>query len=319
MNAVPVFISHANQDDEFVKDLRLALEGQGILVWVDSRNLRGGAKLAPEIGQAIEQARQVIVVLSPKTINSPWVRREIRKALQVEQQRRDEGYRVIPLLLPKVEPSALELWFDEEPVAVSIQLKTGGISEALPAILTALGERLPDDHQPLQDIDSKPVEELVLTLHDPAIQTSEGKHRATAVATLIYEPANPSVREVESTRFRFTAPLGPIEADDLRWYLEQYYLWPIGVFKERAKRVESLLPQWGQELYRAAIASQSAQEALMAWRQSANGAERRFSVLVVGTSGGEPGRVGGAYGSNPAYFSRFTASPEGSGRGRTAV
>ena len=71
MNSDFVFISHASADDGFVKDLRVALEGQGITVWVDSRNLRGGNKLAPEIEQAIEQARQVLVVLSPQTVNSP--------------------------------------------------------------------------------------------------------------------------------------------------------------------------------------------------------------------------------------------------------
>lgn len=108
-----IFVSHATEDDEFVKQLRLALEGQGLSVWVDSRNLRGGAKLAPEIEQAIEQARQVIAVFSPNTINSPWVRKEIQKASEVEQQRKDEGYRVIPLLLPGIELTALELWFDE--------------------------------------------------------------------------------------------------------------------------------------------------------------------------------------------------------------
>jgi hypothetical protein len=57
-------------------------------------------------------------VLSPNTINSPWVRREIQKALEVEKRRKADGYRVIPLLLPGVEPSALALWFDEEPVGV---------------------------------------------------------------------------------------------------------------------------------------------------------------------------------------------------------
>jgi hypothetical protein len=219
MNASPIFISHASKDDEFVKELRFALEGQGIPVWVDSRNLRGGDKLAPEIEQAIEQARQVIVVLSPNTINSPWVRKEIQKAQQVEKQRKDEGYRVIPLLLPGVEPTALALWFDEEPVGVRIQLKTGGLSEALPHILAALGERLPTDHQSLRTVESKPVEELLLELSDPKIQASEGKRRVTATATLVYEPANPKARRVESRRFTFTAPLGPIEAEDLRWYL----------------------------------------------------------------------------------------------------
>ena len=60
---------------------------------------------------------------------------------------------------------------------------------------------------------------------------------------------------VESKRFNFTAPLGVIEAEDLRWYLEEYYVWPIGVFKERAERIETQLPEWGQDLYQAALAS----------------------------------------------------------------
>jgi hypothetical protein len=50
-----IFISHATKDDAFAKELREALEGQGLSVWVDSRNLRGGVKLAPEIEAAIEQ------------------------------------------------------------------------------------------------------------------------------------------------------------------------------------------------------------------------------------------------------------------------
>jgi hypothetical protein len=61
--------------------------------------------------------------LNPNTINSPWVRKEIRKALEVEKQRSGDGYRVIPLLLPGIEPSAPALWFDEEPVGVKIELR----------------------------------------------------------------------------------------------------------------------------------------------------------------------------------------------------
>ncbi|MBI4553614.1 MAG: TIR domain-containing protein, partial [Candidatus Latescibacteria bacterium] len=280
MSAGFVFISHASKDDDFVQKLRLTLESRRISVWVDSRNLRGGAKLASEIEQAIQQARQVVVVLSLHTINSPWVRKEIQKAQQVEQQRKAEGYRVIPLLLPGVEPAALASWFDEEPVAVPIRLNPGGLDEALPAILAALGERLPTDAQPLQTVETKPVEELMLELSDPQIQSHEGKRRGTATATLVYEPADRTARRVESTRFRFTAPLGPIEAEDLRWYLEGYYLWPTGVFKERAERIEAQLPHWGQELYQAALATPAAQDALTIWQQTAGGAERRFSVLV---------------------------------------
>ena len=49
MSNGPVFISHATSDDAFVSELRRALEELRIPVWVDSRNLRGGNTLAPEI------------------------------------------------------------------------------------------------------------------------------------------------------------------------------------------------------------------------------------------------------------------------------
>jgi hypothetical protein len=280
MNSAHVFISHATKDDGFVKELREQLQSFGIPVWVDSRHLRGGAKLAPEISEAIEQARQTIVVLSPNTINSPWVRKEIEQALDVERRRKGEGYRVIPLLLPGVEPQALGLWFDEEPVGVKVELRPGGLSESLPDILAALGERLPDDRRPQPITPAKPVEELLLKLSDPKIQEADGKRRATATAELIYEPADSAARRVESRRFSFTAPLDVIDADDLRWYLEKFFLWPLGVFKERADRIEAQLPEWGKQLYDEAAKSESGREALNAWLSAADGAERRFSVLV---------------------------------------
>ncbi|HEV8714726.1 MAG TPA: TIR domain-containing protein [Candidatus Binatia bacterium] len=262
MSKGDVFISHASKDDSFVANLRQALKTHRIPVWVDSRNLRGGDKLAPEIEQAIEQARQVIVVLSPDTINSPWVQREVRKAQQVERQRRAQanglgaklsawwrggagktppqngvGYRIIPLLLSGITEKALGNWFSEEPVAVPIQLKPGGLSEALPQILAALGEQLPSDRQAFQSVNAKPVAELLLKLVDAEILTEEGKRRVTATATVVYEPAGDTAREIESNRFHFTAPLGPIEAEELRWYLERYYLWPTGVFQQRAEHL----------------------------------------------------------------------------------
>jgi tetratricopeptide (TPR) repeat protein len=276
-----IFISHASSDDAFVKELRLALEAHQLPVWVDSRALVGGNELAPEIDTAIEQARQVIVVLSPNTINSPWVRKEIGKALAVKREKQDPSYRVIPLLLPGIEPAALPLWFNEEPVGVRVELKTGAISEALPQILAALGEQLPDDRQRVTEQPTRPAAELKLELkHGRIEEIGQGKWRALATAQLIYDPADPARPAAESSEFRFTAPLGPIEADELRWYLEEYYRWPTTFFTERAKRIEEQLPQWGRQLYEAATAAQSARDLMSDWQQSANGIERRFSIFV---------------------------------------
>ena len=81
-----VFISHATKDDDFVKKLRTSLEGSKIPVWVDSRKLRGGDKLKPEIETAIENAKHTIAVLSLDALNSTWVQDEIIKSRKVEKK-----------------------------------------------------------------------------------------------------------------------------------------------------------------------------------------------------------------------------------------
>jgi tetratricopeptide (TPR) repeat protein len=278
-----LFISHASADDAFVADLRKALEDLKIPVWVDSRSLQPGGKLAPEIAKAIEEAEQFLVVLSPATVNSPWVRREIAQALKVERRRKGEGYHVIPMLLSGLKPEALGNWFKKEPVAVTIG--SGGLNAALPDILAALGKRLPSDPQPFEQTDAKPVEELVLALTDPMTEIHEGKRRATATAILIYEPAQAGTRRIESKRFAFTAPLGPIETADLRWYLETYYIWPDAMAQQRAQGITNKLPEWGQELYKAALGSEAGRDAFTAWQSASltsDNAERRFSVQVDG-------------------------------------
>jgi hypothetical protein len=118
------------------------LEALGIAVWVDSRQLRGGDSLAPEIAHAIAAAQQVLVVLSPDTVNSPWVAREVDQALEAQRER-GHGYRVIPLLRPGITVRALRVWFPEEPVAVAIG--PDGLAAAMPELLAALGKRPPTD------------------------------------------------------------------------------------------------------------------------------------------------------------------------------
>lgn len=110
--------------------------------------------------------------------------------------------------------------------------------------------------------------------------TEGGKRRVAAMATLEYQPPDAGARSVVSKRFAFEAPLGPIEADDLRWYLERYYLWPVGVFRERAERIEQQLPRRGQDLYHSALDVVAAQPERVAWQSVAATSTRRFSVEV---------------------------------------
>ncbi|MDP6360767.1 MAG: hypothetical protein QF473_36990, partial [Planctomycetota bacterium] len=97
----------------------------------------------------------------------------------------------------------------------------------------------------------------MLELTDLKFQEQNGVSRASARARLVHEPATSGQREVTSEQsWRFVAPIGPIEEQELRWYLESYSLWPIGVFMERAKRTEGQLPQWGLDLYQAVLGTE---------------------------------------------------------------
>src|SRR5882724_12053706 len=94
-----LFISHSSQDDAFVRDLRAALADHGQDVWIDSRELLAGGLLAPEIKQAIDEASAFAAVVSPAALQSRWVGKEIRYALEVQKQRGREKFPVIPLSL----------------------------------------------------------------------------------------------------------------------------------------------------------------------------------------------------------------------------
>jgi len=103
-----------------------------------------------------------------------------------------------------------------EPLAVPIALGVGDLSEALPALLAALGERLPIDPAPHPAVASQPVDELILEMRQPQMISEDGQRRARATATLVSQPADATQRPVESRALRFTAPLGPIQLDELR-------------------------------------------------------------------------------------------------------
>ena len=260
-----VFVSHSGKDDAVVAEIRRSLEGLGVEAWTDSQRLAGGDKLKPAIRKAIEEASHFLAILSLHAINSAWVFKEIKYALKLRKK-------VIPVLLPGIEPSGLHLWFGEEPVGVKLIVGPGGVTAALAELLAALGEELPEDGAPPVEPPPNPIAELVLELSDPAIDLADGKRRATATAILKYCPPDGS-DAVEGERFRFTAPLGPIEAGELAWYLERYINWPSGVFLDRAHRVEEALPRWGQALVPQGFLPAFAQA-------SASPAERRFTIKV---------------------------------------
>jgi tetratricopeptide (TPR) repeat protein len=277
-----VFISHTTADDAFVAELRKALELQKVPTWVDSREMRGSDYMWPNVVEALQGCSATIVVLSGTAINSAWVMRELDEALNVQRANGRDNYRVIPLMLPGIGEVLVERLFGNDVMGIKIDTaQPGALQEALPAILAALGVEAPNDFEKSQIIDETPIAELILELSSPHEKTTNGTTRSAAKAKLVLEPSG-DIREMVSPVFDFESPIGIIEAEDIRWYLEQYLIWPSELFQKRARAIEANLPQWGRAIYDALFTHIERQKILLQWQaSSATKMELRFSIRLV--------------------------------------
>ncbi|MBS0151989.1 MAG: tetratricopeptide repeat protein [Nitrospira sp.] len=276
-----LFISHSSKDDAFVRELRAVLADHGQPGWIDSRELRGGDPLWPEIQSAIDEATAFVVVVSVDALQSKWVGMELIHALEVRKQRGKGMFQVIPLSLNGTKLGMFEQFFGEEPIYIPVSSAAGWVEAAIHPILIALGKRDPADVSPTPQPKVEPLEELVLELTDLKFHEDNGVRRPSARARLVYEPSTPGQREVASVQsWRLIAPIGPIEAGELRWYLEHYAIWPSHYFRDRARKVEDNLVKWGRLLHDAALPMACTANVVNAWSKINDHAGRRFSVHV---------------------------------------
>src|SRR5262245_31870275 len=95
-----VFLSHANEDKEFVRRLARDLRRFGASVWVDEAVMRIGDSLLEKIKSGLQDVTHLGVVLSPHSVASQWVKREVELALHP-----DEGpaLKLLPIVIAECE------------------------------------------------------------------------------------------------------------------------------------------------------------------------------------------------------------------------
>lgn len=76
-----VFLSHSGLDRQFATDLAAVMRRHGIPVWHSQTNIVGAQRWIDEIGEALKRCDWFAVVLSPQSVESMWVRRELSYAL----------------------------------------------------------------------------------------------------------------------------------------------------------------------------------------------------------------------------------------------
>ena len=91
---VEVFVSHSSRNASFVERLVKAMNRHGLKTFYTKKNIQGAQQWHDEIGAALERCSWFVVVLSPQSVDSGWVKHEFVYALQERRYRR----RIVPVL-----------------------------------------------------------------------------------------------------------------------------------------------------------------------------------------------------------------------------
>lgn len=95
-----VFLSYKSDDEDWVQRLHHSLQERGVLVWRDQQQIRPGDLFEDALKQGIETSRTLALVMTPRSLQSEWVRWEMERA----QQRANEGLiHIIPVVLHDAE------------------------------------------------------------------------------------------------------------------------------------------------------------------------------------------------------------------------
>jgi len=76
-----VFLSYDRADEAFAKALSSELARRGLSVWRDEDELLPGDNWAMQTGAALKRSKAMVVLVSPESMRSKWVRHEIEYAL----------------------------------------------------------------------------------------------------------------------------------------------------------------------------------------------------------------------------------------------
>ncbi len=78
------FISYSTKDQEFADRLYADLQNKGVRCWFAPHDVQGGKKLHEQIDEAIRRYERLLLILSPNSMSSKWVKTEIRNARKRE-------------------------------------------------------------------------------------------------------------------------------------------------------------------------------------------------------------------------------------------
>jgi len=92
-----LFICHASDDKPFDERLVAALDQRALYAWFDKREILVGDSIVHRINEALAETRYVVPVLSSRSVEKPWVQRELNSSLM--RQLGDHKISILPVLI----------------------------------------------------------------------------------------------------------------------------------------------------------------------------------------------------------------------------
>lgn len=72
-----VFVSHATADKWVARAICEKLDALGATTFRDDRDIKGGDDIPEEIRSEIKRSKELVVILTPVSVNRPWVLLEV--------------------------------------------------------------------------------------------------------------------------------------------------------------------------------------------------------------------------------------------------
>ena len=130
-----IFISHVEEDRAAAEDIAACLRGEGFETWMYEVGSLPGSSYLAQVIEAIEHSSAVVVVISPTSMGSHQVSREVESAHQLDRP-------IIPVLkdvshdrFQRRRPD----WGFALGGTTSIELPAGGAEAIMPRIVAGLG------------------------------------------------------------------------------------------------------------------------------------------------------------------------------------
>jgi len=130
------FVSHATEDGPAAVDVTAELERRGAGTWLATRDIQVGENYAAQIHDAIVESSHLVVLLSPASIASVHVQREVNLAL-------DQGKALLPVVvsqdpnLMSTLPAQWQYWLG---VVQVVPYSSAG--NAVDVLLRSIGSRM---------------------------------------------------------------------------------------------------------------------------------------------------------------------------------